>query len=297
LVIFGRRNIAFFAGAEDPTGSGFQMTDHIRGVGCIARDTVQNVGTDVVFLSSEGVRTIGRTIQEQSSPIGDVSKNVRDEIVQFAAGEAAYRIKAVYSPSDAFYLLTFPSTTYTYCFDMRAILQDGSRRVTRWTGITPSAFLVRKDNSLLIGKEGYVGLYNGYTDNTATYRLKYYTNYFDFGNATVESILKKVRLALIGASNQNAALKWAFDYSIDYSSVTFALAEGATSEYNVDQYFSDDDTDNEAEYSAGIILDNVSLNLGGAGAVLQIGLEADITNEAISIQKLDIFAKNGKLIS
>jgi len=297
LVIFGRRNIAFFAGAEDPTSTTFQMTDHIKGIGCIARDSVQNVGTDVVFLSAEGVRTIGRVIQEQSSPIGDVSKNVRDEIVQYTAGEAQYRIKSVYSPKDAFYLLTLPATGYTYCFDMRAQLQDSSRRVTLWTDITPSAYTVLKDNTLLVGQVGYVGRYAGFTDNGTTYRLSYYTNYFDFDNSTIEKILKKVRLAIIGATNQDAALKWAFDYNIDYNATSFVLSEGITSEYNVDQYFSDDDTDNEAEYSSGIVLDNISLNLGGKGAVLQIGIEADIDGGALSIQKMDIFAKTGKIVS
>ena len=297
LVIFGRRNIAFFSGGEDPTSTAFQMTDHIKGIGCIARDSVQNVGTDVVFLSSEGVRSIGRVIQEQSSPIGDVSKNIRDELVQFASGESEYRIKGIYSPLDAFYLLVLPATGFTYCFDMRAQLQDGSRRVTVWSDITPSAFTIRKNNDLLLGQSAYIGRYTGYTDNGSTYRIKYYTNYFDFGNATVESILKKIKLAILGATNQSAALKWAFDYNIDYSSTAFSLSEGITSEYNEDEYFSDDDTDNEAEYSAGIVLDNISLNLGGRGAVLQIGLEADITGGALSVQKIDIFAKNGKLVS
>lgn len=297
LVIFGRRNIAFFAGAEDPTGTGFMMVDHIKGIGCVARDSVQNVGSDVVFLSAEGVRTIGRTIQEQSSPIGDVSRNVRDEIVQYVDGESEYRIKSVYSPTDAFYLLTLPATGYTYCFDMRASLQDGSKRVTLWTDITPSAYAVRKNNYLLVGQDGYVGRYTGYTDNATTYRMSYFTNYFDFGNSTQETILKKIRLAVIGATNQDAALKWAFDYNIDYNSTSFVLSEGITSEYNVDEYFSDDDTDNEAEYSSGIILDNIALNIGGRGAVIQIGIEADIEGGALSLQKMDIFAKSGKLVS
>lgn len=363
LVIFGRRNIAFFVGAEDPTSTQFQMTDHIRGIGCIARDSVQNVGTDVVFLSAEGVRTVGRTIQEQSSPIGDVSKNVRDDIVLFTQSEAEYRIKGIYVPTEAFYLLTLPATGYTYCFDMRAQLQDGSRRATLWTQIQPSAFCVRNDNTLLLGQDAYIGKYDGYNDDGSSYRLQYFTNYFDFGNATVESILKKVRLAIIGGSEQVAALKWAFDYNVDYKSVTFQLSKGSLALYNEDEYglnttvagnivaeqsastitvggvhydldfstvntvtypveitvYLDDDgyyyavqdaeetrtettlyfgvDDFTAEYSEGIILDNISLNLGGFGAVLQIGIEADVSSNALSIQKIDIFAKNGKLIS
>jgi len=365
LVVFGRRNIAFFAGAEDPTGTGFAMSDHIKGIGCIARDSVQNVGTDIVFLSSEGVRSLGRTIQEKSSPIGDVSKNIRDDIVQYSASESEYRIKGIYSPNDAFYLLTLPATGYTYCFDMRAQLQDGSRRVTVWTDINPSAYAVKNDNTLLLGQANYVGKYDSFSDNGSFYRMSYYTNYIDFGNAAVESILKKIRLAIIGATNQDAALKWAFDYNIDYTSTSFVLSEGTSSEYNINEfgidtltaatetpsqssttitdvdsgvhysldfsatlqtgyevgitvyldsdtyYYNDQDVGETrtettlyfpasvfpSEYSSGIVLDNISLNIGGKGAVAQIGIEADIRGGALSIQKMDIFAKNGKLVS
>lgn len=296
LVIFGRRNIAIFAGAEDPTGVGFQMVDHITGIGCIARDSVASVGTDVVFLSADGVRSLGRVIQEQSAPITDISRNVRDDIVQYTQGESEFRIKAIYSPQDAFYLIVFPATGFVYCFDMRAPLPDGSRRTTIWTDITPTAFRVNKNNELLMGQVGYVAKYDEYTDNGTKYRMSYYTNYFDFGSPTVEKMLKNIRIALIGATNQTASMKWAFDYNIDYDSTAFQLSEGITSEYNVDEYFSDDDTDNEAEYSSGIVLDNISLSLGGRGAVLQIGIEADVDGGALSIQKIDIFAKTGKLV-
>ena len=149
----------------------------------------------------------------------------------------------------------------------------------------------------MLGQNGYVAKYDGFADDTTRYRMQYYTNYFDFGNSTIESILKKVRIAIIGSTQQDCALKFAFDYDVNYRSVSFTLAEGITSEYNVDEYFSDDSTDNEAEYSSGIILDNISLNLGGRGAVMQIGIEADVSAAALSIQKIDIFATDGKLIS
>jgi hypothetical protein len=297
LVIFGRRNIAFFSGGEDPTSLNFQMTDHIKGIGCIARDSVQNVGTDVVFLSSEGVRSIGRVIQEQSSPIGDVSKNVRDDLVNYITTETEYTIKSVYSPIDSFYLLTIPSSNITYCFDMRTRLEDNSRRVTTWTGISPMSFCVRNDNTLLLGETGYVGYYTGYTDNGSTYRLAYYTSYLDLGSPINESLLKKIRLSLIGSGQQTGVLKWAFDYNSVYRNQSFQLADDGSSEYNVDEYYYDDGLDLEAEYSSGIILGNLSLNTGGRGAVVQFGIEVTINGGALSIQKMDIFAKNGKLIA
>lgn len=297
LVIFGRRNIAIFTGAEDPTGFDFQMVDHIAGIGCIARDSVANIGSDVVFLAADGVRALGRTIQENSAPIRDISKNVRDDIVNYSRIENQFRIKGVYSPNDAFYLLNLPTTGLTYVFDVRATLQDGSARVTQWSGINPSAFALRRNNDLLLGQVGYVAKYAGYDDNGSVYTMSYFTNYFDFDNATIEKMLKKMRVSLIGATGQVAVVKYAFDYATDYTFRQFQLSSGETYEYNVDEYFSDDDTDNEAEYTSGQILDNISINVGGRGTVVQIGIESSINGGALSIQKIDIFAKTGKLVS
>ena len=39
------------------------------------------------------------------------------------------------------------------------------------------------------------GKYENYLDNGDTYRLKYYTNYFDFGSPTSMKILKKIIIA------------------------------------------------------------------------------------------------------
>lgn len=297
LVIFGSRNIALYSGANSNIAADFRLADHIKGVGCIARDSVANIGTDVLFLSASGVRGLGRTIQEKSSPVRDVSKNIRDELVTFASGETNTRIKAVYSAKDAFYLITLPATGYTYCFDMKVFLQDGAARVTLWDQITPTAYCVKNNGDLLLGKTAYLGKYTGFSDDGEAYRMQYYTNYFDFDQPTIEKILKKIRIAVIGGASQAASVKWATDYSSEYRASAFTLSAGASSEYNVDEYFSDDDIDNEAEYSTGVVLDNVSINIGGKGTVLQLGIEADITTNALSIQKIDIFVKTGKLLT
>ena len=97
----------------------------IEGVGCIARDSVQNTGTDLLFLSNSGVRSLSRVIQEKSTPIGDVSINVRDELSDIISSEPNDDIKSVYSEQNAFYLLSFPSSEAIYCFDMRGKLENG----------------------------------------------------------------------------------------------------------------------------------------------------------------------------
>ena len=61
----------------------------------------------------------------------DISANVRDDLVRDTTQETLANIKAVYSDVNAFYLITFPSSSTTYCFDMRKALPDGSALADR----------------------------------------------------------------------------------------------------------------------------------------------------------------------
>jgi len=286
LIIFCKRHIVIYSGAKDP--STLQLVDVIKGIGCIARDSVQSVaGTDILFLSETGVQSLQRVIQEKSLPFRDVSRNVRDELIQAVRGESLINIKAVYYPSDAFYLLSLPSSDMVYCFDTRGTLESGASRVTVWDSLVPTAFNVSVAGDLQLGCPGYLANYTGYTDNTASYRIRYYTNYFDFDNPSSIKILKKVGLVAIGGSDQPIIIKYGFDYTYTPLSQPVVLAGATVYEYGTAEY-------GIAEYSTGVALDNVNAQLGGSGKVLQLGFESDINGVPLSIQKIDFSLKQGK---
>jgi len=287
LIIFGRNNIAVYANPVDVTT--LVLADYIPNVGCISRDSVQSTGTDIIFLSDSGVRSLQRVIQEKSLPMRDISKNVRDELMTSVASETAANIKSVYYDRDAFYLLSLPTSKTVYCFDMRTPLQDGSARATTWSSIEPKAFIVTNSKELYFGKPGYIGKYFGHTDNGTNYRFSYYTNYFDFEQPSIEKIMKQIGFVVIGGANQNIAVKWGFDYNENYFAVTKKLDNSVVYEYNIGEY-------NIAEFSNGIVLDKFKIQAGGTGSVMQIGLEAEINGNPISIQRIDIYIKQGKQI-
>ena len=297
IIFFGKKNTAIYANPLD-TGA-LTLVEVLNNVGCIARDSVQSLGTDVIFLSDAGVRSLQRVIQEKSLPMRDISKNVRDDLMAAVASETDLtKIKSVYFERDAIYLLTLPATKFVYCFDTRAALQDGAMRVTIWDSIEPKAFCVTQDRNLFIGKPGYIGKYFGHADNTSSYRLQYYTNYFDFDAATSLKILKKIGWVLIGGTNQSVAIKWGFDYSEGYQATTYTLDTAVVYEYNnstIDTIPGSTEY-NIAEYTSGIVLDRFSINAGGQGTVLQLGLEADINGNPLSIQKIDVGIKKGKTL-
>lgn len=288
LIIFCTKHIVVYSGAATP--STMTLNDTITGVGCIARDTIQSVaGTDILFLSETGVQSLQRVIQEKSLPFRDVSKNVRDELITLVSSETLVNIKAVYYPADAFYLLSLPGTGFTYCFDTRGVLENGASRVTIWKQINPTAFCIMYNRDLYIGQTGYIGKYTGYQDNTSTYRMSYFTNYFDFGSATTNKILKRINVTAIGGSAQPIAIKWGYDYTRNYFSRGIVLERVQVYEYGTAEY-------NVATYTNGIALDTANIPASGSGTVLQLGFESDIRGTPLSIQKIDFFLKQGKTL-
>jgi hypothetical protein len=287
LVIFCQRHIVVYANPQDP--SALTLSDVINGVGCIARDSVASIGSDILFLSQTGVQSLQRTVQEKSLPFRDISKNVRDSLLSNVNSESLKYIKAIYYPTDAHYLLALPSTGFTYCFDTRGVLENGGSRATIWKDIKPTAFNLTQNKELYIGKPGYIGKYTGYQDNGTTYRMSYYTNYFDFDNPAQVKMLKRINMVAIGGSAQAISFKWGFDYNSNYNTGVITLDTISVYEYGSAEY-------NIATFSNGIALDNAQINAGGSGKVVQLGFEADINNAPLSIQKIDFGLKGGKTL-
>jgi len=286
LIIFGKRQILVYGGATTPAT--IALSDTVGGIGCIARDSIQSTGKDVLFLSNSGVRSFARTIIEKSAPIGDLSKNVRSDFMAIIGSESLSTIKTVYSETEAFYLLTLPTVKEVYCFDTRVQLQDGSFRVTVWNSIEPTALLSRRNGDVLIGKNGYIGKYSTYQDHTSSYRMQYYTNHADLGNANVTSLLKRLKIVVIGGSNQFVTMKWGFDFNANYLSANALIPSQGVSEYGIGEY-------NIAQYSDGVALQTLVVQASGSGKIVQTGYESNISGTSLSIQRIEIQSKDGKM--
>lgn len=297
IIFFGKKNIAIYANPLDTAG--LVLQEVIYNVGCIARDSIQNIATDVLFLSDGGLRSLQRVILEKSLPMRDISKNIRDDFIANIASEVDLtKIKSIYYEKEAFYLISLPTTKLVYCFDTRSNLQDGAARVTIWDSLEPKAFCVTSAKELLLGKVGYIGKYSGYLDDTSVYRMQYFTNYFDFDAPTTLKILKKIGFVLIGGSNQAVILKWGFDYQENYQSGNYIIESGSIYEYNntTSDTIPGSTEYNIAEYSSGVLIDQFVINTSGSGNIIQLGLETDINGSPLSIQKIDCYIKQGKIV-
>jgi hypothetical protein len=288
LIIFCKRCIIVYAGAESPAS--MYLADVVEGVGCIARDSVQNTGTDILFLSEDGVRSFGRTIQEKSMPMRDISNNVRTELTQLVR-QQTNPIKSIYSPDEAFYLLSLADSQVVYCFDMRGELPDGSNRVTTWGGVNPRSLALLQDGTIYLGREDGIFQYGGYLDNGNTYEMIYYSNPMNFGNSTNLKFLKKFNITVIGNVSSQSVLAWGYDYTSAFNKKVFNTGDidTDTAEYNVDEF-------NIGKYTAGVDIQRPHVNTNGSGSVVTIGIESTINGAPYSIQQIDVHALLGRLI-
>lgn len=295
LVCFGKRSILVYGGATDP--STMALTDTIDKIGCVSRDCSQNTGRDLFFVDFTGVRSLGRTIQENSSPIGDVSKNVNSDIISAITVETDLdNIKTHYNPENAFFLVTFPSSAKTYCFDIRFPLPDGSHKATTWS-LVPLAFHRADDSTLYFGDVAGIVKYTGAQDKGQSYLFSYRTHPLDFENelspdaSTRLKFLKKVALTTEGGQGDNALLLWSYDYTSKFSKQVFNirdvnLAFYGSSEYNV----------STSEYNEFEAINRERINTSGSGVLITVGIDNTVNGNAFAIQEINIHALLGRIV-
>jgi len=286
LVIFGKHSILVYGGATSPAS--MALVDTVSGVGCICRNSIQNIGTDILFMSNSGLRSLGRTIQEKSLPISDLSLNVKTEIIEVIQNRSLPTASA-YSPEQSFYLICFPDQSTIYCFDLKGKLENGSYRVTRWTSVPHRSFMRHTDGTLYIGTTDGVGTYSGYVDNTSVYQFRYFSPALTFGDSSKTKFLKKIKPTLIGANEETIFVKWAYDFKTNYKNYEINVGNQVPAYYGVSEY-------TVGTFTGGILTTKPTVNATGSGSVVTIGLESDISGSQLSIQEINVLALIGKTI-
>lgn len=297
LVVFGSRNIIIFAdGSGSKLGldpNNIFVQDIISGIGCIARDTVQNVnGDDLVFLSSSGVQSLKRVIIERSNAIRNISLNVRDYLNSTAGSELASGLRSTYNAFSGFYLLLAPISGVVFCFDTKLTLEDGTWRCTLWDSFIPTALYTLHDNATTYsGNAGQLFQYTGQTDNTNSYIVNYESGWLDL-DPQVRSRLKMLkRLGCVFANTGGGVLtlKWGYDFADTLSAYQTTVPTGSTAEWGTAEYGLD-------EWGGGMLIYNVEAPSSGDGQFLKIGASCSISNSQFALQHLQLYAKIGRII-
>mgnify|MGYP003676187037 FL=1 len=219
LAIFGKNNIAIYDSPDSV--SNMRLNEVIRGVGCVARDSVQHIGDDLVFLSSTGLRSLARTSDKDKVPLTDLSANVKDTLIR-NIGQST-EVTSAYIENEG--IITFTVSNITYVFDFKHLTPNQAPRVTTWTFTNdrePASIAYTDLYGMLVGqKDGSIATYQGYYDSdlssdgvtNSSYTGDFETVWINLGESVGASLLKKLFLVIEGGSGATLALNWYKDFS------------------------------------------------------------------------------------
>jgi len=310
LVIFGQRNILLYTTTAD-VASTLSLSDTIEGIGCLSRDSVVGTGIDFMFVDATGVRSLNRTIQEKSVPLGDISRNVRQEFqLAIRVEENPDDIKAVFHVEDSFYACFLPTNPKTYVLDTWNPLQGGAARVTVWTNLTIRCGIRLNNRTTFFGGTGGLYQYQQASDIRldtdkanapieTSIPMEYYTHPLDFGSPSNLIFPKQVDVTLFGGYAGDLTINWGYDYRTPDKSKTLPLKSTSLPAFwsqemppgsewgdnGVISYWTQGGTINQLRY-----------NIWGSGRNVKVGFYTEILGSTVSIQELNIQVLQGRIL-
>lgn len=299
LIIFGRQSILLYSSGNnfaDPADiNGLVLQDAISSMGAVSRDAVTNIGADILFVDDSGVRSLGRTIQEKSVPIGDLTSNIKRDITEVIKNEPNDDISLFYMPNKNLVICNFGKTEQAYAIEMRSPSATGGQKVTRWTNcVFRRGMHVEFEDqayTLLAGKNtGGAIQYDGYLSwDNQPYIMTYASNSFTFGDSVRQKFVKQVDFTLVSTFvDTTAVIEWGYSGLLEYTKTKTVTAQ-PPARYNVDEY-------NVGLYGDGLeTLRRYRTNTKGSGALVRVGLQVDIAGNSLSIQEINIQTLLGRI--
>ncbi len=297
LVVFGKNSIIVYENPDDPTV--MAIVEGVDGDGCIARDSVQVIGRDLVFLSNSGLKALSRTIQEKSMPLTDISKNIRDEMLAIVGGETNVQIKSAYNSRDGFYMLSLPVAGVSFIFDLKFPNEDGSLKVARWN-FAPTALSYTEALKMNMGvTAGFYSRYQDFKDEKlsdgtggSVYLMDFEGVWNDFGEevSPLLKMLKRVSVIASGVPGGTVTLKWSVDYSNVFESKVLSFSEQDPARFGIALFNTVGTT-----FASFGDFESIKSSISRAGQVVKVGLSATIFGSNFAIQRINLLAKIGKI--
>ena len=307
LVIFSRFNTLIFNNINVP--SELSIVDQVVGTGCIARDSVKNIGDEVIFLSFQGLRALGRTIQLEKVPLQEMSVFIRDELINevrsnlpTATDDTA--IKSEYSPELGIYVLKVGDLIYCFDFKKSFNIKDGFSppRVTTWTAINVQSMALTRDGKLNLAKAGAIGVYSGYNEYgleqgefiiNKPYLLSWRSAWIDMGEIDPSlrsrvKFVKKYNAYFLGGTGYDVDFTIGYDFKDSVHRRTKTLTASSGSEWSSGEW-------GLAEWSGDTENRFAMVQHGGSGDTMQLGLDVNIDGSGFCISRVIIYIKLGRL--
>lgn len=301
LIIFCEKSIIIYGNAHDINN--LYLIEVIRDIGCVARDTIQNIGDDIFFLANDGVRSLARTIIQDNMPQSEVSENIRDDLIDTINSATLTSVRSTYNEKQGFYVLNFPEQATQYVCDVRLATQD----IFRWTVWSGAFYGVETSkantNNFYIGLDGgFLANYDSYYDTDTstgvvdqTYIVKFRSSWFHPATLSnqwingMQAIWKKAKLWLATIGTVQAKLLWSFDFNDQDKSLSKEVTGIGGSKYGSFKYGSG------TKYGGTLLKQNISYTLKGVGEVVRVGFQSVIDGKQLAFNRILLFYKNGRI--
>lgn len=290
LVIFGFKNILVYQGVADPAT--MTLKDNIYGTGLVSRDAKADIGTDLIFMSKGGLRSLGRLIQaDGSQPLADVAKQIRTDLESQVQSETG-SIKFVYNEVERFLLVIFPSANLVYCFNTIKFTPQGDLVVTRWTGVDLLCGATKycDCNMYLGGSLGVLSYSDTYLDNGSSYTMEYLSNPSDLGAPAVNKMIKKIKPVVISRASSNITVKWGYGFSNLFTSAQADIQGAQPAYYGVSLF------NNGEYYTSSTEINDSIVYANGSGDVVTMGITGTVSGSLISLQEIEMQLTTGRTL-
>jgi hypothetical protein len=299
LIIFCEKSIIVYSSANDVTN--IALTEVIKDIGCVARDSVQNVGDDLFFLANDGVRSLSRTILQDNMPQMEISREIRDDLISEINGAVMGKVRSTYNEKQGFYVLAFVRTGDESSFQYVCDVRRSSENLYRWTTWLANAYALETSRAatdeLYFGLAGgFIATYSGYNDtNTSTgnidktYPVIYRSAWTDAGESFL-LIWKKVVFYIASLANISTVVTWSYDFkTTGEHSNTKSITGAGLSVYGTAVYGTD-------PYSGAYSANAYTYPIDGAGSIVRIGFQAVVDGGKFAFNRIVLFFKRGRMI-
>lgn len=292
LVVFGKRHIVLWTdGAGSDIGldpNNMYVTQVIENVGLVARDALALVGEqDVVFWSSNGVRSLARTTQEQPTSANELTPSNNDFLALALLDGDLTKVRMAHFPLQSLVLLAHPDNATTYVFDLRQRLEDGGYRLTVWD-VVPTSMTSTIDESLYMGFNGRIGKYEGFADNAVKYTYEYQSGWVPMVQQdNRRRILKHMRPMIYSPADRTVAFKWWTDFLYNTRGTSAALDAGG-SEWGEDEWAL-------MEWGAGQQFHFSEVPLAGECEYLKLAVRTNINGAGFGIGPMRVYTSQARM--
>jgi hypothetical protein len=298
LFVFGRNSILVYGNPQgDPAAiGGIFLQDTIEGMGLVSREGIALTGNDVLFVDDTGVRSLGRSIQEQSVPVGDLTANVRSDISnKIATTSDKGTISLAFWPGEGLTVCNFAADRFAYVMDMRKPSSSGGMRITTWSEVIFDRSVhmeVGNTESVLLGGNVGKGVlkYTAYVDSgVLPYQFAYVSNPLSLGDSTREKFPKRMDISVLSQTNATEAVaRWGFNDDLTY-------AKGITTEAQEAEFYGAATFGVSTFGQPNASVKRYRIHTKGSGSLVTLGVDATINGGVFSLQELNLQLLLGRI--